>query len=187
MSLGHLVAGGNSVRFPPYVGWSCFLPSKKKERGLTRLRAKGTHLVAHDLACHYPSAPAPIPKQQIPHLTNHGRWCSPALQCLRGYTRVTPPTYIFFLNKEPLIVYQKPSFLCVAPGQINISIPWGSGGGAEFTFLSAFLPHVIPWSLFISFQHSCPRSQHPLNTYLEENVIERSRYLNQSDWLSAPI
>ena len=95
MSLGHLGEGGNTGPFLPYVGWSCFLPSKKKERGLTRLRAKGTHLVAHDLACHNPSAPAPIPKQQIPHQTNHCRWCSTLLESLRGNTMApAPPTHI---------------------------------------------------------------------------------------------
>lgn len=65
MSLGHLVAGGELCLVSPYIGWSCFLWSKKKERDLASLRAKGTQLVAHDLACHYSSAPATIPIQQI--------------------------------------------------------------------------------------------------------------------------
>lgn len=76
MSVGHLPAGGGLLSVPPFcVDWSCFGPSKKKQRGLARQSAKGIHLAAHDLACHYPS-PAPVRKQQIPHQTNHCHRCS---------------------------------------------------------------------------------------------------------------
>lgn len=44
-------------------------------------------------------------------------------------------------NKTPLIAYQKPSFLCIAPGQINISIPQGSGGGGQ---ISPSCQHFYP-------------------------------------------
>lgn len=74
MSLGHLVAGGKLWSVSHLRRLVLFSPQQKKkkqQRHLTRLRAKGTHLVAHDLACHYPSAPALILKQQIPHQTNH--------------------------------------------------------------------------------------------------------------------
>ena len=140
-------------------------------------------MVAHDLACHYPSAPAPIPKQQIPHQTNQGRRCSYSICEAPPGSPPLPLMCVFFVNKT-LIVFQKAQ-LSVSPQDKLIFQSLGDlrGGGAEFTFLSASLPHVVPGSLFISFQ----RSQHPLNTYLEENVIERSCYLNQSDWLSAPI
>lgn len=78
---------GWTGRFPPYVGGSYFL----KELGLTRPRAKGTHLVAHDLACHNPSSPALILKQQIPHRTNHSCWCSSDLHL----TALIPVAHIF--------------------------------------------------------------------------------------------
>lgn len=54
MSLGQ---GGGRLR--SHGGWSSLLlpKKKKKQRCLIRLRAKGTHMVAHDLACHSPSTP----------------------------------------------------------------------------------------------------------------------------------
>lgn len=104
MSLGHLVAEGEcaSGGGPPpplYVDWSCFFsPAEEKQRHLTRLRAKGAHLVAHDLACHYPSTPAPLLNQQIPHQTNHRRRSSSVREPPRGDAGVTP--FCFYLKKK---------------------------------------------------------------------------------------
>lgn len=153
----------------PYVVWSCFFsPAEEKQRHLTRLRAKGTHLVAHDLACHYPSAPAPLLKQQIPHQTNHRRRSSSVQEPPRGDAGVTP--FCFYLKKNKIIVHQKPGFLFVASGQINISVPWGSRGeGGEFTFLSASPPPCHPLVL-ISFIR--PHSRHPAE-YLLRGECDR--------------
>lgn len=50
------------------------------------------------------------------------------------------PLTFSFKNKTPLIVYQKPCFLCVASGQINISIPWAWGVGQNSPSCQHFYP-----------------------------------------------
>lgn len=91
-----------------------------------------------------------------------------------------PLTYSF-TNKTPLIVYQKPCFLCVAPGQINISIPWGSRGGAEFTF-SIFSPRYP--LVFIYFISALLSSLTASTEYLFGGECDREVTLFEPIWLA---
>lgn len=97
--------------------------------------------------------------------------------------------FLLFLNKIPFTGYQRPFFLCIAWGQINISTTWGLGEKPGRTFLSAFFtPFFIISVFFFCTPPSTPclGSAHPLHTYVEK-PIERSCFLNWSDWLSPPI
>lgn len=60
-------------------------------------------------------------------------------------------SHIFF-NKAPFIVDQNLCFLYVAPGQINIPIPWGSRGRGRIHLpVSIFTPrHPLVFIYFIS-------------------------------------
>lgn len=125
VSLGHLVAGlplvvvcgwGSAQFYPLYC--SCFYSSSMKNQPtprrhlLTRLEAKGAHLVAHDLACHYPSAPAanPTPPPDTtpcslnnrsltqPNQRRQGLLSGPALHPHRGDMGVTD-IFLLLLKK----------------------------------------------------------------------------------------
>lgn len=93
-------------------------------------------------------------------------------------------TYFFFLNKTPLIVYQKPSLVCIAPGQINISIPRGGvgGGGRIHLPVSIFTPRrPLVFIYFISALLSLLTAS---TEYLFERECDREVTLFEPIWLA---